>query len=74
MPGIPRNRFNIYMEFTDATFLFSTSDVSAGLLPSGKELYNILRDGVTRRFLLDVVRVYVGTPFAEVVEAAIRPL
>jgi hypothetical protein len=69
--GIPKPRFNIYTQYTDATFVFSNDD-DASLFPSSTELYTLLAGGITGQYLRNVVRVLPG--FEEVVEAAMKPL
>lgn len=64
--GIPDDRFNIYMEYRNATAVFAPS--STGILITSDDLIDLLIDGITREFLLDTVRIQTGTPFADVVE------
>lgn len=64
---IPAERYNVYQEYSQAVFFFDSSDD----IPSSDELFQELEDGITRAYLLDVVRTQTG-PFSGVVEAFLK--
>lgn len=63
--GIPETRFNIYTEYSSAVVTLSPSQSN----PGAASLFELLRSGITTDYLLDPVRLLVGTPFADVTEA-----
>lgn len=63
--AIPDATYNIYTEYSGATFMFAPSPSN----PSKASLYRLMRMGITPVYLLDTVRKLTGTPFEMVVAA-----
>jgi hypothetical protein len=61
---LPEDKYNAYMEFRKAVFFFSNS----ADIPTSNELFGILQDGITAKYLINVVRTQLKTPFANVEE------
>lgn len=62
--GIPEQRFNIYIGFNFTDLVYTIDSV----LPETKETFDLLEAQISRDYILDIVRTYVGTPFERVNE------
>lgn len=62
--GIPEERFNIYIGFNFTDLVYSIDSE----LPETEETFDLLEAQISREYILEVVRTYVGTPFERVNE------
>jgi hypothetical protein len=56
--------FNIYMNFDFSEYTYSETSV----VPTTQEVFEIMRQSITRDFILEVVRTFTGSPFESTIE------
>jgi hypothetical protein len=64
--GIPPRpaEFNIYMNFDFTEYTYSETST----VPTTQEVFEVMRQSITRDFILEVVRTFTGTPFESTIE------
>lgn len=62
--GIPESRFNMYIGFNFTDLSYSVDSI----IPETEETFDLLEAQITRDYIIEVVRAYVGTPFEQVNE------